>query len=147
MDQHKEGTSLTNQVIEMLKTDSGDFYTEMFKLLFLAIALGNAEDIDRVALRAAAEKRQAAGFVRLTNNCPYVLGNTQNEEMETNANAEEGREPAADDKQAAGEHGGGGGDAEFELLHDDADGQGRDAAEREDRHSDPRPSPGTGRVD
>lgn len=85
MEPHKEGTTLTDQVIEMLKTNSGDFYTEMFKLLFLAIALGNADDIDRVALRAAAEKRQAAGFVRLKNNCPYVLENTQNEEMKTNA--------------------------------------------------------------
>lgn len=88
MDQHKEGTSLTDQVIEMLKTNSGDFYTEMFKLLFLAIALGNAEDIDHVALRTAAEKRQAAGFMRQTNNCPYVLEKTQNEGMKTNADTE-----------------------------------------------------------
>lgn len=84
MDQHKGGASITDQVVEMLKTDSGDFYTEMFKLVFLAIALGNADDVDRAALRAAAEKRQAAGYTRLTNNCPYVLGNTQNEEMKTN---------------------------------------------------------------
>ncbi len=84
MDQHKEGKSITDQVIEMLDTDSGDFYIEMFKLVFLALALGIASDIDHAALRAAAEKRQAAGFAQQKNNCPYVMGNTPTEEMKTN---------------------------------------------------------------